>query len=175
MVKRTCACSLESGARRAPAARMARALNGLNLNRGRPVTLWNGNRESANRDWARARRKKSNAFIASGFRRLWAAARMPSVSPREPRRSLIHARGHARALGTDGLRVSHVGTNRPRRPRSDCRRDSLCHSLGERFPTFSGRILQRNSSLLCGETRVGSHHDQGFHRGEQPRYVSPFT
>jgi len=174
MVKRTCACSLESGARRAPAARMARALNGLNLNRGRPVTLERKSRIRKPR-LGEGTKKKSNAFIASGFRRLWAAARMPSVSPREPRRSLIHARGHARALGTDGLRVSHVGTNRPRRPRSDCRRDSLCHSLGERFPTFSGRILQRNSSLLCGETRVGSHHDQGFHRGEQPRYVSPFT
>jgi hypothetical protein len=174
MVKRTCACSLESGARRAPAARMARALNGLNLNRGRPVTLERKSRIRKPR-LGEGRKKKSNAFIASGFRRLGAAARMPSVSPREPRRSLIHARGHARALGTDGLRVSHVGTNRPRRPRSDCRRDSLCHSLGERFPTFSGRILQRNSSLLCGETRVGSHHDQGFHRGEQPRYVSPFT
>jgi hypothetical protein len=157
MVKRTCACSLESGARRAPAARMARALNGLNLNRGRRADQSRSGTKIANPQTATGRGHEENQtrslLLAFWVSSTWGRGPNAICVAREPRRSLIHARGHARALGTDGLRVSHVGTNRPRRPRSDCRRDSLCHSLGERFPTFSGRAFFNEILHCCAARR----------------------
>lgn len=122
MVKRTCACSLESDARGAAGGPVARALNGLNLNRGSALE-----RKSriANPQNASVRDRKIKRVLGTlGFVDLGPRAKGICVA-REHRQSLIHARGHARALGPDDVRVSRAGTDRPQRPRSDCRRDSL--------------------------------------------------
>ncbi len=79
MVKRTCACSLESDARGAAGGPVARALNGLmNLNRGSAGTKIS-NRESAKRE--RACEEKSNACLGPWVSSIWGRGQKASVSP----------------------------------------------------------------------------------------------
>ena len=79
MVKRTCACSLESDARGAAGGPVARALNGLNLNRGSALE-----RKSriANPQNASVRvREKSNACLGPWVSSIWGRGQKASVSP----------------------------------------------------------------------------------------------
>ena len=78
MVKRTCACSLESDARGAAGGPVARALNGLNLNRGSRPRFGTkiSNRESAN-----ASVRKSNACLGPWVSSIWGRGQKASVSP----------------------------------------------------------------------------------------------
>ena len=78
MVKRTCACSLESDARGAAGGPVARALNGLNLNRG---SLWNENLESRIRKTRACVIEKSNACLGPWVSSIWGRGQKASVSP----------------------------------------------------------------------------------------------
>ena len=78
MVKRTCACSLGSDARGAAGGPIARALNGLNLNRGSALE-----RKSriANPQNASVRDQKNQTCSGPWVSSIWGRGQKASVSP----------------------------------------------------------------------------------------------
>ena len=78
MVKRTCACSLGSDARGAAGGPIARALNGLNLNRGSALE-----RKSriANPQNASVRDLEKSNVLGTWVSSIWGRGQKASVSP----------------------------------------------------------------------------------------------